>query len=78
MAPVSDGKETGLPPPLWKEATSRSAIGAPSTGLSLVGLRPRRARLRFTQRQKSNQTTVEEQEEARVLVSIEPATVLNP
>jgi hypothetical protein len=42
----------------------RSAIGAPSAGLSLVGLRPRRARLRFTRQRQGNQKAVEEQEQA--------------
>jgi len=40
-------------------------IGTPSTRLSLVGLRPRRARLRFTRRRKRNDKTAEEQDEGQ-------------
>ena len=49
MAPVTDGAE-GPQPPAWPRARLRSTIGAPSAGLSLGGLRARRARLRFTRR----------------------------
>ena len=38
-----------------------SAIGTPSAGLSLGGLRARRARLRFTRRQESSQAQRREQ-----------------
>ena len=40
-----------------------NAIGAPSAELSLVGLRPRRARLRFTRRQEGNARAAAEQEQ---------------
>jgi hypothetical protein len=49
----------------WAYSTLRSAIGAPSAGLSLVGLRPRSARLRFTRPRQSNPRAVEEQDQAR-------------
>jgi hypothetical protein len=65
---VSDSQETGPRPPAWLRATLTSAIGAPSAGLSLVGLRPRRARLRFTRQRQSNETTAEEQEQGRELI----------
>src|SRR5271157_1535684 len=63
IAPVSEG---------WEEApvhgrgrgTPGSALGAPSAELSLVGLRPRRARLRFTRRPDSNHDAREEQEQS--------------
>ena len=42
-----------------------SAIGAPSAKLSLVGLRPRRARLRFTRQRHGSQKKVEKQVQDR-------------
>ena len=48
MARVSDGRQR--PPGSAGEPGSTDAIGAPSAGLSLGGLRARRARLRFTRR----------------------------
>jgi len=39
------------------------AIGAPSARLSLIGLRPRRARLRFTWRRNGNNVVREVQEQ---------------
>ncbi len=44
-------------------ARGPSAIGTPSTGLSLVGLRPRRARLRFTRRREGNDQPQKKQEQ---------------
>ena len=44
-------------------AREPSAIGTPSAGLSRVGLRPRRARLRFTRRRESNDQAFVEQEQ---------------
>src|SRR5205085_730981 len=41
-------------PAVWTEGVLRGAFGAPSAGLSLVGLRPRRAQLRFTRRAESS------------------------
>jgi hypothetical protein len=38
-----------------------------------VGLRPRRARLRFTRQRHGNESAVEEQVQARVVVEIDPA-----
>ena len=35
-------------PGCWSGGVWRGAFGAPSAGLSLIGLRPRRAQLRFT------------------------------
>jgi hypothetical protein len=66
MAPVSNGTKNDPRPPTWKGAVLRNAIGAPSTGLSLVELRPRRARLRFTRQRHGNQTTVQKQEQVLV------------
>jgi hypothetical protein len=43
----------------------RWPFGTPSAGLSLVGLRPRRARLRFTRQRHGNQTAIEKQEQER-------------
>jgi hypothetical protein len=40
-----------------------SAIGTPSARLSLIGLRPRRARLRFTRRADANEQAEKEQEQ---------------
>src|SRR5262245_65880301 len=54
----------GMRPPTTEAVGGqRSALGAPSAGLSLVGLRPRRARLRFTRRREGNNRAFEEQEE---------------
>ena len=63
MAPVSDGKKKAPGQQAWTGAILKSAIGAPSAELSLVGLRPRRARLRFTRRANRSKTTEEEQEQ---------------
>ena len=41
-------------PCCWLGGVLRGAFGAPSAGLSLVGLRPRRAQLRFTRRAESS------------------------
>ena len=65
--------EMGPRPPAWAGAALGSALGAPSAELSLVGLRPRRARLRFTRRQQRNQTANEEQEQGRCLVQVDQA-----
>ncbi len=66
MTPVSDGKrKKGPRPPTWAGATLRGAIGTPSARLSLVGLRPRRARLRFTWQAESNEHAHKEQEQGR-------------
>jgi hypothetical protein len=75
---VSDGQERGPRPPAWLRAILRSAFGAPSAGLSLVGLRPRRARLCFTRRQHGNESAVEEQVQARVVVEIDPSRWRTP
>src|SRR5260370_31912352 len=61
----------------WLRATLKSAIGAPSAGLSLVGLRPRRARLRFTQQQQGNPKAVEAQEQ-RLHATAPDTEPLNP
>ena len=45
MAPVTDGPQRSGPGAGVRRG--RGTIGAPSTRVSLVGLRPRRARLRF-------------------------------
>jgi len=45
---VSEGLKRKAPP--TTEGNGARAFGAPSAGLSLVRLRPRRAGLRFTQR----------------------------
>jgi len=65
MAPVADGKEKAPGQQSWTGAILKSAIGAPSAELSLVGLRPRRARLRFTRQRHGNPKAVEKQEEDR-------------
>jgi len=44
-------------------ARAPSAIGTPSAELSLVGLRPRRARLRFTRRRERNEQPQKKQEQ---------------
>ena len=41
-------------PCCWSGGVWRGTFGAPSAGLSLVGLRPRRAQLRFTRRAESS------------------------
>jgi hypothetical protein len=61
MAPVSDGAEEAPRATLVGEGPR--AIGSPSAGLSLVGLRPRRARLCFTRRAESNETVGNWQEQ---------------
>lgn len=48
MAPVSKGREKKEP--RERNPQSPSAFGAPSARLSLIGLLPSRARLRFTRR----------------------------
>src|SRR5580692_7977109 len=53
MAPASDGAKKPLG--LWPRGQTPSAIGAPSAGLSLGGLRARRAHLRFTRRVRLSQ-----------------------
>src|SRR6266508_1076252 len=63
IAPVSDGRETGPRPPAWAGAPWESAIGAPSAEVSLVGLRPRRARLRFPRRPECSPAGRKEQEQ---------------
>jgi hypothetical protein len=60
MALVSEGRES---PEAWSFRGLPVAIGAPSTRLSLVGLRPRRARLRFTWPADGNDFTTELQEQ---------------
>ena len=54
IAPVSEGGVQEGPRPLV-ERGPRSAFGAPSAELSLGGLRPRRARFRFTRRRDDSQ-----------------------
>lgn len=55
MAPVSErGKKEGSSSNVV-EARTPSAFGAPSAELSLGGLRPRRARFRFTRRRDDSQ-----------------------
>ncbi len=46
--PVSEGREEEKAPPVLNDRAG--AFGAPSAWLFLAGLRPRRARLRFTKR----------------------------
>ena len=65
IAPVSEGGEEG--PPTTSVGRGPGAFGAPSAGLSLVGLRPRRARLRFTRRRQSTDNALEGQEQGREL-----------
>jgi hypothetical protein len=59
------GGEKGPRPPTWAGAAMRCTLGAPSAGLSLVGLRPRRARLRFTRRGHGNERALAQQEQGR-------------
>jgi hypothetical protein len=47
-------RENAPRPAVWTGGVWRGAFGAPSAGLSLVGLRPRRAQLRFTRRAESS------------------------
>jgi len=70
-----DGNEMG-PDHLVGRATLRSAIGAPSAELSLVGLRPRRARLRFTRRGERNRNGSARQ--ARLFVRIGKSNCRRP
>src|SRR5262245_22330750 len=57
------GKETGPRTTYVGGGRLGCAIGTPSAGLSLVGLRPRRARLRLTRRREGNEHAREEQEQ---------------
>ena len=54
------GKKEGPRPTSWKRGP-QSAFGAPSAELSLGGLRPRRARFRFTRRRDDSQDGQQEQ-----------------
>ena len=65
MAPVSNGTKKAPDQQSWTGAVLKSAIGAPSAELSLVGLRPRRARLRFTRQRHGNQKAIEKQDQDR-------------
>ena len=65
IAPVSEGRQES--PPATRVGRGPGAFGAPSAELSLVGLRPRRARLRFTRRLEGNDNAREGQEQGREL-----------
>ena len=69
---MSDGKQKAPAQQSWTGAILKSAIGAPSAELSLVGLRPRRARLRFTRRRHGNRDESEEQEQDSLLIGNQP------
>src|SRR5262245_47242828 len=60
---MGGGKKQAPGPPTWAGAAWGCAIGTPSAGLSLVGLRPRRARLRLTRRREGTEHACEEQEQ---------------
>ena len=76
IAPVSEGSEEG--PPATSVGRGPGAFGAPSAELSLVGVRPRRARLRFTRRRQGNGNALERQEQGRELGLSGQPELVNP